>query len=75
MESKLLITAQLLTVFDAERLTGRRVSTWRRDIRLRRIPFVKLGRSVRIPREVIEKMITDGWCEPVGAQGAERRDA
>jgi hypothetical protein len=57
-------TAGLLSVFDAERLTGRRVSSWRRDIRLRRIPYVKLGRSVRIPREVIEKMIVDGWHEP-----------
>ena len=38
---------QLLTVFEAAARTGRKVSTWRRDILLRRIPYVKIGRSVR----------------------------
>lgn len=56
---------QLLTVFEAAARTGRKVSTWRRDILLRRIPYVKLGRSVRIPVEVVDRLIRDGWREAV----------
>ena len=56
---------QLLTVFEAAARTGRKVSTWRRDILLRRIPYVKLGRSVRIPIEVVDRLIRDGWREAV----------
>lgn len=55
-------TARLLTVFEAEAMTGRKVATWRRDIFLKRITFVKLGkRHVRIPIEVVEAMINAGW--------------
>ena len=56
---------QLLTVVEAAARTGRKVSTWRRDILLRRIPYVKLGRSVRIPVEVVDRLIRDGWREAV----------
>ncbi len=56
---------RLLTVKEAEDRTGRKASTWRRDILERRVPYVKIGRSVRIPVEVIEKMITDGWRDAV----------
>ena len=52
-----------LSVFDAERLTGRKVSTWRRDILEKRIAFVKFGRSVRIPLSEIQRMVADGWQE------------
>jgi len=58
-------SAQLLTVNEAAARTGRKVSTWRRDILLRRIPYVKLGRSVRIPVEVVDRLIRDGWRESV----------
>jgi excisionase family DNA binding protein len=57
---------KLLTVDEAEQRTGRKAATWRRDILLKRIPYVKLGRSVRIPEEVIESMIKKGWRGPVG---------
>ncbi len=56
---------KLLTVFEAAARTGRRVATWRRDILLRRIPYVKIGRSVRIPAEVVERLIRDGWRDAV----------
>jgi excisionase family DNA binding protein len=56
---------RLLTVNEAEQRTGRKASTWRRDILLTRIPYVKLGRSVRIPEEVIEALIKKGWRGPV----------
>lgn len=53
---------RLLTVQECETLTGRKVSTWRRDILERRVPFVKIGqRSVRIPLSVVQKMIAEGF--------------
>lgn len=56
---------KLLTVFEAEKLTGRKASTWRKDILQRKVPYVKLGRQVRIPIEVIEQIIKTGYREPV----------
>ena len=64
-------TNKLLTVNQAEELTGRKASTWRKDILLKRIPYVRLGaRSVRIPREVIDHMIQEGWRDPVEPEEA-----
>ncbi len=62
------VSGKLLTVFEAEARTGRKASTWRRDILLRRVPYVKLGRSVRIPVEVIDKLVAEGWRESVSGQ-------
>ena len=61
---------QLLTVVEAEARTGRKASTWRRDILERKIPYVKIGRSVRIPVEVVDKIIEQGWHDavPLGGQ-------
>ena len=56
-------SGKLLTVFEAEARTGRKASTWRRDILTKKIPYVKLGRSVRIPAEVIDRLIAKGWRE------------
>ena len=53
---------RLLTVFEAEQLTGRKASTWRKDILNRKVPVVRIGRSVRIPVEAIQKMIKAGYC-------------
>jgi excisionase family DNA binding protein len=61
-------TEELLTLAEAESLTKRKVATWRKDIRLRRIPYVKLGRQVLIPREAIDDLITRGWREPVSVE-------
>lgn len=58
-------TKKLLTVREAETLTGRKVATWRRDILCRRIPYVKIGRQVRIPMEVIEDLIRKGYRQPI----------
>ena len=53
---------RLVTLQEAEALTGRKVSTWRRDIFERRVPVVHLGRrSVRIQLSVIEGMIREGF--------------
>ena len=56
---------KLLTVFEAEALTGRKASTWRRDILRRKIPYVKIGRQVRIPIEAINDLIRSGYSSPV----------
>jgi len=58
-------TEQLLTVNEAERITGRKASTWRRDILRRKVAYVKIGRQVRIPLSEIERLIKNGWREPV----------
>ena len=59
---------RLLTVLEAEVLTGRKASTWRRDILQRKIPYVKIGRQVRIPREVVDDLIRQGWRDPIPAE-------
>ncbi len=63
------ISKQLLTVQAAEARTGRKVSTWRRDIWLRKIPVVRIGRSVRIPVEVVDALIAEGWQDQIKSGG------
>ena len=58
-------STKLLTVFEAEARTGRKASTWRRDILLRRVAYVKIGRSVRIPVEAVDALIAQGWRDPI----------
>ena len=55
----------LLTVAEAARRLGLKECTIRRRILERRIAYVKNGRSVRIPIEVVEDVIARGWREPV----------
>lgn len=62
-------SAKLLTVKEAEALTGRKVATWRKDILRRRIPYVKLGRQVRIPLEVVQELIRKGYRPPIPEGG------
>ena len=54
---------KLLTVYEAEELTSRSVSAWRKDILEKSIAYVKLGRSVRIPLSEIKRLINAGWHE------------
>ena len=57
---------RLLTLKEAEELTGRKVSTWRRDIFERRIPVVHLGRrQIRIQLSVLQGMVRKGYREAV----------
>ena len=53
-------TKRLLSCRDAAELTGLTESYWRRRIQLREIDFVKIGKSVRIPLEQIERRIAVG---------------
>lgn len=57
--------AKLLTCRQAEEMTGRKISTWRRDILEKRIAVVRLGRSVRIPATEIDRLIREGWTSRV----------
>jgi hypothetical protein len=53
---------RLLTLKEAEAMTGRRVSTWRRDIFERRVPVIHLGRrQVRLQLSVIQAMVKAGY--------------
>ena len=56
---------RLLSVFEAEDLTGRKASTWRRDILERRVGRVKIGRLVRIPLSEVQRLIDHGYQPPL----------
>ena len=56
---------KLLTVFQAEAMTGRKAATWRKDILKQRVGFVKIGRQVRIPLKEVRAMIAKGYREPI----------
>ncbi len=59
-------TMRLLTVYEAEKLTGRKAATWRKDIARRTVPSVRIGRQVRIPLEAIEQIIREGYSPALG---------
>jgi excisionase family DNA binding protein len=61
-----------LTVEQAASMLGLRASTIRRWILQRRIGYCKLGRAVRIPAEVVEKLIAEGWRGPVPDKQVDR---
>ena len=58
-------SVRLLTVFEAEKLIGRKAVTLRRDIRLGKIASVRIGRQVRIPLDAIRELIKKGYRQAV----------
>ncbi len=54
----------LMTVEEAARFLGLSVWTIRRWIFQRRIPYVKLGRAVRIDREDLDALVERARVEP-----------
>ncbi|MDA2910546.1 helix-turn-helix domain-containing protein [Nitrospiraceae bacterium AH_259_D15_M11_P09] len=56
---------QLLTVAEAAQRLRKQESTLRRMILERRIGYVKIGRSVLIPLEVVETLIATGYRPPI----------
>ena len=53
---------RLLTVREAEALTGRKVATWRADILQKRVPVIRIGRRcVRIQLSTIQDMVRKGY--------------
>lgn len=57
----MMIDEKLLSVFDAQAMTGRKASTWRRDITERKVASVKIGRLVRIPLSEVQRLIRSGY--------------
>lgn len=62
--------SQLLTVEEAANRLGLKVATIRRRILERKIDYVKNGRSVRIPLETVERIISLGF-RPALPEGGE----
>ena len=52
---------QLLTVAQVADRLGLKQATIRRRILERKLPYVKLGRAVRIPEEAIETLIASSY--------------
>ena len=51
--------ARLLTLCECAQRTGHKISTWRAWVLLRRVPYYKVGRSVRIAESDLEHMIRE----------------
>ena len=58
---------QLLTVAQVANRLGLKEATIRRCILERRLPYVKLGRAVRIPVEVIDALIASSYRSAIEA--------
>jgi len=50
---------RLLTLAECAARTGHKVSTWRAWVLRRKVPYCKLGRSVRVRESDLEKMIEE----------------
>ncbi len=64
---------RLLTVREASDRLGLRESTLRKWVLQKRIAYCKLGRSIRLPANVVEKMIRESYREPIAAGGGRDR--
>ncbi len=61
---------RLLTIREASERLGLRESTLRKWLFQKRIAYCKLGRSVRLPANVVEKMIRESYHEAM-AEGTD----
>ena len=60
---------RLLTVQEVAARLGLKPSTIRKKILRREIAYVKCGRAVRVPVEIVEQLIAEGWRDSVALQG------
>ena len=67
--AKIMGSDRLLTVAEVATRLGLTQATIRRRIFERRIAYCKVGRSVRIPQEIVEKIIAECWRDPVPPGG------
>lgn len=51
------MTGKLLTLHECASRTGMKVSTWRAWILRRRVPYHKIGRSIRVAEVDLEKLL------------------
>ena len=56
---------RLLTIREASERLGLRESTLRKWLLQKRIAYCKLGRSVRLPAEVVAKLIRESYREAI----------
>ena len=59
---------ELWTLKECEADTKRKVSTWRKDWRLRRVPFIRIGRQIRIPKAVVKEIVKRGFRPAITAE-------
>ncbi len=64
---------RLLTIREASEQLGLRESTLRKWVLQKRISYCKLGRSVRLPAEVVAKLIRESYREAIPAGGTSDR--
>jgi len=64
---------RLLTVREASEQLGLRESTLRKWVLQKRIAYCKLGRSIRLPANVVEKMIRESYREAIAEGGGSDR--
>ena len=50
---------RLLTLREAAQRTGHRESTWRAWVLHRRVPYFKIGRSVRVAERDVDRLIEE----------------
>lgn len=59
---------RLLTVFEYGTMLARKPSTVRKDIFLKKIPTVKIGRQIRIPLSWVQRIVKEGYRPAVTAR-------
>lgn len=64
---------KLLTIREASDRLGLRESTLRKWVLQKRIAYCKLGRAVRFPANVVEKMIRESYREAIAEGGGSDR--
>ena len=64
---------KLLTIREASDRLGLRESTLRKWVLQKRIAYCKLGRAVRFPANVVEKMIRESYRDTIAAGGGSDR--
>ena len=60
-----MLEVKLLTIREASERLRLQESTLRKWVLQKRIAYCKLGRAVRVPTTVVEKLIREGYREPV----------
>ncbi len=63
----------LLRVSEVAERLGLKEATIRKMVSQRKLPTVRIGRTVSIPEEVVEKMIAAGYRPAVGPAGRDSK--
>lgn len=55
---------ELLTLDEAAKVTRMSLAWWRQKVFRREIKYLKIGRSVRIPRSTVDEVLRSAEVEP-----------